>query len=200
MQIADIRLMFDYNFWANRLLLAKAAEVTPEQFVAPTTHSWGSLRGTLAHVLDSEHGWLRIVQTGEVMFDELLPEAFPTVAAMRQRWDAEEAAWDAYLGSLTDADMPRIIRYEVEEGIRERAVALPVPRRQSRDAAPQRSRPHAHAVWAVAWRHRLHAVPAADPVNERPPTRFGSTTYSHQFQLTPPLSPTMCGRWRSHHT
>ncbi len=122
MQIADIRLMFDYNYWANRLLLAKAAEVTPEQFVAPTTHSWGSLRGTLAHVLDSEHGWLRIVQTGEVMFDELLPEAFPTVAAMRERWDAEEAAWDAYLASLTDADMPRIIRYEVEEGIRERVL------------------------------------------------------------------------------
>ena len=122
MQIADIRLMFDYNFWANRLLLAKAAEVTPDQFSAPTTHSWGSLRGTLAHVLDSEHGWLRIVQTGEGMFDELLPEAFPTVAAMRERWDAEEAAWYAYLASLTDADMPRIIRYEVEEGIRERVL------------------------------------------------------------------------------
>lgn len=123
MQIADIRLMYDYNFWANRLLLAKAAEVTPEQFVAPTTHSWGSLRGTLTHLLDSENGWRRIFQTSEVMFDELLPDAFPTVAAMRQRWDAEEAAWDAYLGSLTDADMSRIIRYPVEDGeIRERVL------------------------------------------------------------------------------
>ena len=122
MQIADIRLMYEYNFWANRLLLAKSTEITPEQFGAPTTQSWGSLHGTLVHILDSEYGWRRLLQTGEVEFDKITPATVPTVAAMRVRWDAEEAAWREYLGSLTDADMTGIIRYEVEEGIRERVL------------------------------------------------------------------------------
>lgn len=123
MQLADIRLLYDYNFWANRLLLAKSAEVTPEQFAAPTTHSWGSLRGTLVHILDSEYGWRIIFETSKVSFDELTPEAFPTVEAVRQRWDEEEAAWSIYLNSLTDADMTRIIRYDLPEGgFRERVL------------------------------------------------------------------------------
>jgi uncharacterized damage-inducible protein DinB len=123
MNIQDINLLYDYNFWANRLIMAKSAEVTPEQLVAPTTHSWGSLRGTLVHLLDSEYGWRRIFETGGVMFDDLTPEDFPTVESVRQRWDSEEAAWRSYLSSLTDADMTRIIRYDLPEGgFRERVL------------------------------------------------------------------------------
>ena len=123
MQLADIQLMYEYNVWANHLLLAKTAEVTPEQFVAPTTHSWGSLRGTLVHVLDSERGWRVIVETGKATFDELNPENVPTVAAMQQRWNEEEAAWRTYLSRLTDADMSSIIRYSLPEGgFRERVL------------------------------------------------------------------------------
>lgn len=122
MHIADIKLLYDYNFWANRLMLAKSAEITPEQFGAPTTQSWGSLHGTLVHILDSEYGWRNILETEEILFDELTPNDFPTLEAVRQRWDAEETAWRAYLGSLTDADMTRIIRYTIPEGIRERVL------------------------------------------------------------------------------
>lgn len=122
MQIVEIKLMYAYNFWANRLMLAKCAEVATEQFGAPTTHSWGSLHGTLVHILDSEFGWRRLLQTGEVEFDEITPEMAPTVAAVRERWTAEEAAWGEYLGSLADADMHSIIRYTVPEGIRERVL------------------------------------------------------------------------------
>lgn len=121
MQIAEIRLLYDYNFWANRLLLAKSTEVTPEQFVAPTTHSFGSLRGTLVHLLDSEHGWRKIFETGEITFD-LNPEDFPTVEALRERWETEETAWRTYLSRLTDADMTSIVRYTVKAGTRERVL------------------------------------------------------------------------------
>lgn len=116
MHIADIRLMFEYNTWANRLILAHSALVTPEQFSAPTTHSFGSLHGTLVHILDSEFGWRRIIETGKAGFDEITPADVPTVEAVRERWDAEDAAWLAYLGQLSDADMGRVIRYELPEG------------------------------------------------------------------------------------
>lgn len=121
MNIADIRLMYDYNQWANAQILAKSALVTPEQFAAPTNHSWGSLHGTLVHTLDTELGWRVLLQTSAWTAD-LKPENLPTVETIKTRWDEEEAAWRAYLGSLTDADMNNIIRYEVPDGVRERVL------------------------------------------------------------------------------
>ena len=122
MNLADIRLMYDYNNWANRLILSKAALVTPEQFTAPTTHSFPSLHKTLVHTLDTEYGWRTFCQTDEFTPD-MNPEDFPTVEAVRQQWETETAAWDAYLGSLTDADLTSIKRYTVPSGaVRERVL------------------------------------------------------------------------------
>jgi uncharacterized damage-inducible protein DinB len=116
MQLADIQFMFEYNRWANHLILSRAEQVTPEQFDAPTTHSFPSLHATLVHLMDSEWAWRTIVQTGVVILDEMKPEDFPTVESIRQRWSEEETAWQAYLDSLTDADMTRIVRYNLPDG------------------------------------------------------------------------------------
>jgi uncharacterized damage-inducible protein DinB len=122
MQISDIKLLYDYNNWANHLLLEKSALVTPEQFSAPTTHSWGSLRGTLVHTLDTEYSWREFCITGAFL-PELPLDDFPTVEAVKTRWDVEEAAWQAYLGSLIEADLTTIKRYPVPSGaIRERVL------------------------------------------------------------------------------
>jgi uncharacterized damage-inducible protein DinB len=122
MNLADIKLLYDYNHWANRLIVSKAALVTSEQFIAPTTHSWGSLRGTLVHTLDTEYGWRTFCETS-VFTPDMNPEDFPTIETVRQRWDEEEAVWNAYLGSLTDADMVTIKRYTVSSGaVRERVL------------------------------------------------------------------------------
>lgn len=123
MNLADIRLMYEYNTWANHLLLAKSAQVTPEQFVAPTTHSFPSLHKTLVHLLDTEWAWRDTLQTGIWNMVDITPEAVPTLEAIKTRWDEEEAAWGAYLDSLTDADMPALIRYSLPEGgFRERVL------------------------------------------------------------------------------
>jgi uncharacterized damage-inducible protein DinB len=121
MNLADIQLMYEYNDWANGLILAKSAQVTPEQFVAPTPHSFPSLRATLVHTLDAEWSWRVRLQANEEM-EELKPEDFPTVESVKQRWDQEAADWHAYLDSLTDADMPRIISYAIPGGTRERVL------------------------------------------------------------------------------
>ncbi len=121
MNLADIQLMYDYNVWANNKILAQAALVTPEQFVAPTDHSWGSLRGTIIHTLDTEYGWRVLLQSGAWTAD-LKADDLPTIELIQARWDEEDAAWRAYLASLTDADMTNILRYEIPEGIRERVI------------------------------------------------------------------------------
>ena len=123
MNLADIQLMYEYNHWANNLILSKSALVTPEQFVAPTTHSFGSLRGTLVHTLDAEWSWRLALENGDWSAEELKPEDFPTVNSVQARWNVEAADWQAYLNRLTDADMTNIFRYTIPNGeVRERVL------------------------------------------------------------------------------
>jgi uncharacterized damage-inducible protein DinB len=123
MNLTDIQLLFEYNNWANHLILTKGAQVTPEQFVAPTTHSFGSLHATLVHTLDSEWSWRIALETGEWNLEEMKPEDYPAIESVLARWSEEEAAWNAYLSRLTDADMTRIVRYDLPEGgFRERVI------------------------------------------------------------------------------
>jgi uncharacterized damage-inducible protein DinB len=122
MNLQDIRLMYEYNFWANRCILDKVANVTPQQFVAPSSHSFSSLQATLVHTLDTEIGWRRLLK-GEGVSLDLNPADFPTVEAIRQRWAQEEQAMWSYINSLSDDDLTGIIRYHNSEGIlRERVL------------------------------------------------------------------------------
>lgn len=112
----DIRDLLDYHDWANRRILDTAERLTPEQLAAPTNASFGNLHATLVHLLDTDWGWLVALKTSE-WNEAMKPEDFPTLAALRQRWDEEDATRWAYFDTLTDADLQRILRYEVEGGI-----------------------------------------------------------------------------------
>jgi uncharacterized damage-inducible protein DinB len=122
MNMHDVRDIFAYNRWANGLILNAASRVTPEQFFAPSTHSFGSLHGTLVHILDTDCGW-RILLLGQGFAPEITPADLPDLDSVRSRWQEEQNAWNAYLESLRDEDLSSTIRYEVEGGsMRERVV------------------------------------------------------------------------------
>jgi uncharacterized damage-inducible protein DinB len=127
MQIDEIRLMYDYNNWANRRILDAAGRVTPEQYAAPASKMFGrgGLRGTLVHMLDNEWQW-RITCQGyynQPLKDEeyeatiLTEDQFPTLAALEERWKAERREMQAYLDTLTNAMLNGPIRYVIERGV-----------------------------------------------------------------------------------
>jgi uncharacterized damage-inducible protein DinB len=120
MNIADMKLLYEYNDWANKRILLMAEQVTVEQLSLPTRFSWGSLRGTLVHTLDAEYAWRTLCHHRVLVFDDLKPDDFPDIASIRTRWDAEQDAWRAYLDSLADNDMEEVVSYEVDEGTRNR--------------------------------------------------------------------------------
>jgi uncharacterized damage-inducible protein DinB len=127
MKIQDIHDIYEYNYWANHRILDQAEKVTPEQFIAPSSHSFVNLQGTLVHTLDAEWHWRLLLQKGEVWVQpDLIAADFPTVASLKERWQAEEKEMWAYLDSLRDEDLVGIVRYDVEnEGktiIRERVI------------------------------------------------------------------------------
>ncbi len=117
MQIQDIMTIYEYNYWANGKIQSASARVSPEQFMAPTGYSYGSLRGTLVHLFEAERSWRMICQHNIFAFD--LNEAdFPTLEALMEQWHPEERAMREYLGSLGDEDMLSLVRYTTDTGIK----------------------------------------------------------------------------------
>jgi uncharacterized damage-inducible protein DinB len=121
MKIQDIQLIFDYNYWANKRLLAAASNINPEQFASPLGFPHGSLRGTLLHTLDAEYGWRVLCEHG-VEAEDLAESDFPTISTLEKRWQVEEAAMHTYLVTLKDDDMSRIIRYTNPGGLKRERV------------------------------------------------------------------------------
>jgi len=122
MNSSDIKLLFDYNYWVNQLLLTTAAELSPEQLNQPTSFSWGTLQGTLVHILDSEYVWRNLCTLNRFTGRLTDIETFPTLDSLAAYWQKEEAELRAYLNSLQDSDMENVVRYEVEEGERVRVL------------------------------------------------------------------------------
>lgn len=116
MRITDIRLLYDYNYWANERILGRAEEVTAEQIGAPAPFPSGSLIRTLLHILGAEWIWLERWQGDS---PTAVPDAssFPTIDAIRQRWRLEEDRMRAFIAGLSDEDLDRIVAYRTTRGV-----------------------------------------------------------------------------------
>jgi uncharacterized damage-inducible protein DinB len=129
MKIDDIRLMYEYNYWADHRILATCERVSTEQYIAKT--DYGCLRASLVHIMDAQRAWRLGFQQSFVASDALkdappavlwdyqeLTEAdIPTLDDLKVRWQAEEQAMRTYLNDLTDQDMNGYIRYMIPGGI-----------------------------------------------------------------------------------
>lgn len=131
MKIDEIKLLYDYNDWADARLLAACARVSPEQYVAPTSYGHGGLRPTMIHILDNLwqqritlQGYYRDPLADEAAYDatELHEDALPTFGMLQERWMIEQREMRAYLDTLTDETLNSTIRYVIPGAIRERVV------------------------------------------------------------------------------
>ena len=107
----DMRLLYDYNAWANHRSLDAAAKLTTEKFLQPMGSSFSSVRDTLAHIFGAEWIWLERFQGRS---PASLPEAsqFNDLASLRERWNEHEARLLAFVRGLTQADLDRVLEYK----------------------------------------------------------------------------------------
>ena len=128
MKIDEIKLLCDYNDWADARLLAACARVSPEQYAAPTSYGHGGLRATMVHILDNIwqqritlQGYYQEPLADEAAYDatELHEDAFPTLAPLRERWMIEQQELLAYLDTLTEETLNGTIRYVIPGAVRE---------------------------------------------------------------------------------
>ena len=108
--LALLRGLYDYHWWANRRLWDVTAGLGEEvagrelgrQFSFPT------LRAMFAHIYRADWVWLVRWKGGT---PGTLPSEndFPSLAALRPRWDELEKEQRAFLEALTPGDLDRVV-------------------------------------------------------------------------------------------
>ena len=115
MNLQDLRTLLDYHYWARDRLLEALDPLTPEQFARDLGSSFKSIRDTVAHIYAAEWAWYSRWQGTSP--DALLPvDQFSDVASIRDAWQAHEAKMRAYVESLGDEGVGRMIDYKLLSG------------------------------------------------------------------------------------
>lgn len=103
MQADQIRFLFAYDRWATRQVLAVLDALDPAIWSRPNAVGERGLGGVLVHQLGAAQRWRVSLQSqGAEDGPELENEPLPTVELLRELWEAEWAAVDAWLPTLTD--------------------------------------------------------------------------------------------------
>jgi uncharacterized damage-inducible protein DinB len=100
-QIDEARLLLDFNGWANNQLLKAVCLLTTAEFDQDLRASFGSIKGTLVHLLDSEHIWLEMWQ-GKPRPQRPSPGEYEDAAAVAAAFPALQDAQRTFFDGLTD--------------------------------------------------------------------------------------------------
>ena len=109
MQPDDIRFLYAYDRWATRRVLAVLDDLDPEVWSRPNVVGERGLGGILVHHLGATQRWrIGFESQGEDEGPSPELEPLPDVAELRRRWDAEWAATDAWLPTLSEGFLAHV--------------------------------------------------------------------------------------------
>ena len=115
MNIDDIRLLYDFNAWANDRTIDACAPLAPEQFMRDLASSFRSVRDTLAHIYGAQWVWL---ERWHGRIPTALPSAadFPDLDTVRRRFIEIDRNMVDFAASLNADDLHRIVQYKTVAG------------------------------------------------------------------------------------
>jgi len=116
MLVGTVRQLLLYTLWADRVCLMAVEAVRPEDLGRDTGTSFGSLLGTLAHILGSQRLWLARFE-GKTLDRVPGVEDFPDLAALAAGWAETSAELGFFLASLTAEQVSADITWASTEGI-----------------------------------------------------------------------------------
>lgn len=107
----QLEMLADYNAWVNRRLYDAAAKLSDTDYRTDHGAFFGSLHGTLNHLLVGDRIWMqRFTGKGEAptRLDDILYEDFAGLHEARQR---EDRRIIDYISALSEADLDGTLRY-----------------------------------------------------------------------------------------
>ena len=115
MDVADLRLLVDYNYWARDRMLAAVGVLSPEQYARDLGSSFKSVRDTLVHLYSAEWIWYTRWQ-GTSPTSPLSSEAYPDLPTLQAAWIQIEGQIRSFLERLGDAGSTRVFEYRLLNG------------------------------------------------------------------------------------
>ena len=98
------RSLLAYTIWADRHFIEALAAVPPQHLTVPTGTSFGSLLGTLAHVLGSEQVWLaRFVGAPLERYPEI--SDWPDFASVRAGFEELWPGMEFFMAGLNEEQL-----------------------------------------------------------------------------------------------
>lgn len=122
-----LKALLDWNRWANEVTYEKVGELPPEEVFKKRKTMLESIFVSLHHLLNVDDIWLhhmRKIKHGYAGVRVTTIDTFPALRAAREAMDAK---LDAYLESLTEADLEEIVDYQLicgKSGAMSRAFCL----------------------------------------------------------------------------
>jgi uncharacterized damage-inducible protein DinB len=116
MTVGNFRQLARYNHWANLRLYGAALDMPEEQYRRPTGVFFGSLHGTLNHLLLTDRIWLkRLTGQGEHP-DRLNAILYDNRQDLVRARMAEDARLSDVVAGYTDADLANAVAYRTTSG------------------------------------------------------------------------------------
>ena len=115
MDLETIQQLFAYNAWANQRTVAGCESISNEQFLRQVGGSFGSVRNTMAHIMDVE--WLY-----HERWQGRAPSSFPkaenysNLSDIKARWKSIDADVNRYVGSLSAHGLTRVLEFRNAKG------------------------------------------------------------------------------------
>ncbi|TJY55915.1 DUF664 domain-containing protein [Sinimarinibacterium sp. CAU 1509] len=126
---AQIQLMASYNAWMNEKVYAAAATLTPEQLAQDRGAFFGSILGTLNHLIVADTIWLQRFARHPAQFTALesvreLPSpralnetVFADLPSLTQRRALLDSTIQALASELSEADLNQTLHYHSTRGV-----------------------------------------------------------------------------------
>ena len=111
---AEVRTLFAYNRWANRRLLVASSLLSRDDFSRDLHASFGSVRGTLIHLIWGEGQWLQFWKDGSRAPDPD-PGEYTTVAELDAAWELIEQEELAFADGLTQERLAQTMTVKEHE-------------------------------------------------------------------------------------
>jgi uncharacterized damage-inducible protein DinB len=112
-----VRQLLLYTLWADRICLKALEEVNPDDLVRDTGTSFGSLLGTLAHILGSQRVWLARFEGKTVERVQGLAD-FPDWETLSSAWAETSAELGFFLAALTPEQVSTDLTWTTTAGVR----------------------------------------------------------------------------------
>lgn len=111
----DFQTLFEFNSWANARTQQAVESLPEEKLYLDLKSSFGSIHGTLVHLVGAEDIWLQRLNGADPGIF-MKKEQYPTYESVKAKWKKVETEWQKYLSTVTEDELARTLTLHTQKG------------------------------------------------------------------------------------